>query len=77
MPNSWCRRVNSNNICAWRDGLQIANRKPFFCVFLHNRTFSPNFDRLYFSSQRGTLGKNADGRIYEVSYTGTDSRASA
>ena len=39
--------------------------------------FSPNFDRLYFSSQRGPLGKNADGRIYEVSYTGTDSRASA
>lgn len=33
--------------------------------------FSPNFDRLYFSSQRGPLGKHEDGRIYEVFYAGT------
>jgi uncharacterized protein len=30
--------------------------------------FSPHFDRLYFSSQRGSLGTNEDGRIYEISY---------
>jgi hypothetical protein len=46
---------------------------PFLQIIGHDTSeitgpaFDPNFQRLYFSSQRGSLGKSSGGITYEIS----------